>query len=83
MKVTEALESALVTFDHACARFGSPTVREWVEMDGRSYATIIQHRNALLAAGLLEHDPGRHKSTRITEEGRRALRNRRRRLART
>lgn len=73
-KPTESQVAALDSFERLAREKDSPTIVEWSDFDGRGYTAIHSHRRALLGLGLLEHEPGRTRSTRITERGKRVLR---------
>lgn len=69
--LTEARARALRSFVTAVEACGSPSLREWAAEDGRALTTIVEHRDYLIAMGLLELTPGRARGLRLTARGKR------------
>ena len=71
--LTECQERALIGFAHLAKREPAPTIREWADHVGLAFVTTHGYRDQLMRMKLMDMTPGRTRSTRLTDYGRRYI----------
>ena len=69
VSLTPKQENALRLF----AGLNRPSLEEWANVLGITYGSVIHYKGKLMLAGMLTYTPGRWRSYRLTETGKRYL----------